>query len=601
MLPVNYSLAAIAESAADLTIQAEKLAEKQEPQGWLDMLRLHWASQADAGVSLSKQCKTLLDRVERIPVRFHGKTSASIPMNSNECHVKCLKAAQTAYSVLSKAKSSPLLNQLAQRIVALRYRMEIENGGCDRESSDQTLNSQLCEKASQWKRKLVLATEQELIPQEIKQLEEAASYPEFARLLLASKEIQESFFTWALRDGNGVSQFIEFPAMCAKIKSSFLAARIGRLDPQLLRLEKRSYGDHQEKMVSLPFYINNKVEYVSILDQTKEVELTNRWRLKISEIFDIFAKKNREVGDLEFFTSTGITNWNCHQLGSWNPATHSYERTDLTQKEWWKKLPSLEIVSKEILEKRLKEDIKEGEWVLCAKATRTTPDLDLDTRHGYLEVAIPSDKGSYTLYPFGVFAGVFPNSLLELIGFLADTVPGKVAYPDENFFYSHRQQAFHPMKLTPEQGQHLMQVIQKELIKAKYGHVIFQFGGENCAFWAQKVLHEADGKMPNFYRLNFVDSKPLNPVLKGVFSCIRALPSRLQMYGIAAFDRAFGSHRGRRVVEKGRWEVKSHHTSVPRNDQVIYQPGFLHQQIENGQLKGGLYFGNSCLRISLLG
>lgn len=596
MLSIDRPLGVL---ASELETQALILSKEKASPGWLHPIRKWWRPQPDSWASLRKSCHSLLDRIEKIPVTFCREPESARAHNAN--HLACLKAAhavQTALFHATPKPARPQLHRLMQKVIALQYRMERVNGGLDRKPVHHGLKEQLIEKASLWKKQLPLAVEKELIPQELRQLEKAAAYPEFTRLLLASKELQENFFIWALRDGNGVDPFVEFPATCAKMKASFLAARVGRLGQHLFRLEKKWHGDGKEKILSLPFHIRNCIRFVNILDDSQQVELAKGWKLTIREVFEVFANKNREVGNLEFFASTGITNWNSHQLGVWNPATQSYDRIDLTKKEWWRQMPRLETVSKATLEKRLEETIQPGEWIVCAKASRTTPDLDLDTRHGYFEVAIPSsnaDQSSYTLYPFGNFARNFPNSLWDLVAFLADTVPGKVTYPDENFFYSQRQQAFHPIKLTENEGRQLMHVIQKELIKAKHGHVIFQLGGENCAFWAQKVLHKTGKILPNFYRLNYVETKPLNPVLKGIFACIRVLPPRFQVYGIAAFDRAFGSHRRKRVVEDGQWVYKSQHTSAPRNDGVIFQPGYLHHQIEQGKLKGRLSFGNSAL------
>lgn len=549
----------------------------------------------DRSIALGESCVDLFDRIEKIPTIFSDDAKRTIAQK--ECHDSCLKAARVVIDVLKDSKSVSVQNQLhklMQRVAALQYRIEACNGGLNASSVDPLLTDKLCKAALQWKENYSLIQRKQLSALDIKKLEEASRYPEFAQVLLVNSKLQESFFNWCLRDNNGVRQFVEFPATSERVKSVFIASRVGKLGSDLFKLEKRVNLAHglTEKVISLPFFINEKKEYVSILDESKILALNNSWYLSINEIFKIFSRKNKVIGDLEFFGSTGIVNWNCHELGAWNPRTSSYDQIDLTQENFWKQLPVLDEVSPTVLESRLGIVLSEGEWVVSAKSARTTPDLDLDNRHGYLEVAIPTGKGTYAIYPFGNFASDFPNSLIDLVKFITNTMKGKISYPDENYFYSHRQQATCPMKITEEQGLILMNTIQKELIKARFGYVIFQFAGENCAYWAQNVLNSIDTKMPNFYKLDFLESKPQNPVLGAIFNCFRCLPETMLPGAIRTVDTLLGSGRGIEVLEYHKKVYKSHKQSPVRNEFVIYQPGSLHVQIEEGKIQGVISTGH---------
>lgn len=550
-------------------------------------------------IPLLSSCNRLFDEIEKVPTLFsldQAKTS-----DQRKIYQACLKTADTAISNLSCSKTHKIKTQLAnliQRVAALQYRIEAPNGGLDGGLRclpvDPILTERLSAAAIEWKKNHPLIIRKDLTTREIKKLEEASTYPQFADVVLANRPLQEAFFSWTLRDNNGVSQFVQFPATCSRIKSTYLASRVGRLGGTMFPIQKKEKEGLQviEKVVSLPFFIRNKIEYISLLDESQEVQLNNGWRLTIHQIFQIFSKKNKEVGNLEFFESTGIANWNSQELGPWNPVTYSYDRIDLTQDQWWKSLPVLEEISKERLESRIGESITDQEWVAWAKSARTTPDMDLQGRHGYVEVAIPTGNGTYAIYPFGNFASSFPHTILELVLFITNTVKGKISYPDENFFYSHRQQAAHPMKLTQDQGHILMKTFQKELIKARFGNVIFQFGGENCAFWAQRVLNSIDKNMPNFYKLDFLQSTPLDPVLGRLFKFFRMVPEVLRNSVIKAADILLGSGRTIEVFENHTRVYKSHKQSSPRNECVIYQPGYLHRQIEEGKIKGFLSTGN---------
>jgi hypothetical protein len=543
-------------------------------------------------LALGKECHLLFDRVEKIPTLF--KANQAKLFDQNASYQTYLKAAHLVITLLATSKSAKVEQQLLplmQKVAGFRYRIETCNGGLDRSQIDPVLTQNMMSAALNWKKEHSLIIKKELTSQEIKKLEEASTYPQFVEVMLSRRSLQEAFFNWALRDNCGVSQFIEFPATSARIKRAFLACRIGRLRESMFRIEKREKEGCTEKVISLPFFIHKKIEYINILDESQEVELTG-WKLTIREVLNIFSEKNKTIGNLEFFGSTGITNWNGHELGTWNPATNAYYHIDLTKEEWWKDLPVLEEVSKEHLIERLHENIEEGEWVICAKAARTTPDLDLDGRHGYLEIAIPTDQGTYQIYPFGAFAADFPNTDWELVKFITNTVKGKICYPDENFFYSHRQQATYAMRVLAEKGFAFMKVIQKELIKAFYGHFIFQFGAENCAFWAQKVLHTIDSKRHNFYKLDIVKSNPLNPVLNKIFNFFRCLPLHKRTHAVKTVDTLLGSYRGIVIFENHEKVYKKHNTSAVRNELTIYQPGYLHEQIEKKELKGVITTGN---------
>jgi len=551
---------------------------------WLQGIYYLFSSKSSRLVQLGQECRSLLDTIEKKPVIIKG--NETLIADQKNYHTACLKTAEVVKFILFNAepdmKIKVQLEDVMQRVAALKYRITAANGGITRAAAESILTEKLCMAAHQWKNKQRLIENKKITQEEIKKLEEVSTYPEFCDMLLESKRLQEIFFSWSLRDNNEVAQFIEFPATAARIKSSYLSSRIGRLKGacQILNFEKSS-GDIVEKMIALPFIIQNKAEYVSILDESLELKLDGGPPTTINNILKCFSKKNKEIGQFEIFRD-GIRYWSCHDIGS----------IDLTLKDWWKQLPLVEEIDREELKKRSCGTLKDEEWVVFAKASRTTPDMDLDGRHGFFEIAIPLGSEKYSVYPFGIFPRKFPNTAFELVLFLGNTFRAKVSYPDENFFYSHRQQASHPIPLTTAEAEKFMKVLQKELILSKYGHQIFQFGAENCAFWSQKVLSTIENKAHNFYKLDYVESYPLNPILSRIFSLFRNIPLFIRNKIIALVDNIFGSSRGFMVFENGKKVFKSHRNSPVRNEFVIYQPGSLHQQIKDGKIKGQLFLGS---------
>jgi hypothetical protein len=533
-------------------------------------------------LSLARECQKLLDSVEKIPVIFSFDPTKT--EEQQRYYTACLKTAKSVISVLSSTQPKAQLESLMLRVAALQYRIEAVNGGLDRSAIDPILAKRLVEMALQWKQKHPMIVKKEITAQETKKLEEASAYPEFARLLLNSPKLQECFFNWALQNNNEVKPFVEFPATCARLKSVYLASRVGKL-PGAFQIRKEGVDGELKKVATLPFYTKNKTEHINILDEAQVVDLDGGHEgirsLAINQIFNIFSRKNKEIGNVEIFKD-GIRFWNCHLMGS----------IDLSLDNWWEQLPIIEELSTAEMEKRIDDTLLPNEWIVFAKSSRTTPDMDLDGRHGYLEVGIPTSNGTYRVYPFGIFPRAFPDSIPELILFLGNTNKAKISYPDENFFYSHRQQASYPIKLTVEEAKTLMKVLQKELIRSRFGHLIFQFGAENCAYWAQMTINTVESKKHNFFKLDFVKSYPLNPLLKSIFNFIRAAPNFCREAVIKFIDRCFWSTRGVWIFEKNKKIFKSHHTSDVRNACVIYQPGYLHQQIAEGKIKGYIYLGN---------
>lgn len=537
-----------------------------------------------------------LNQFEKIPVLFDA--SAEAMEEQTALHDKFIHLKRIIKPILKKS-SSPLAakqwTDISTKVAALNYRLEGVNGGMDKGRADLFLFEALVKSALKWKHGLELMVEKELSANQIEKLEIAASYHKFAKVILSDSSMLKRFFTWALRDNNGVDQFVQFPATCSRVKSAFLSARTGRFGGEMFRIDKISQqtGSHtaQQKVISLPFYIDKKMEYISILDESREVVLTG-WRLTIKQVFDIFARKNKEIGNLEFFGTQGITNWNSHQLGSWNPETEKFDTIDITADNWWEQLPVLEEISKETLEKRYHVTLEEGEWLACAKSTRMSKDLDLDGRHGYFEISIPTEEGKYRVYPFGNFAAVFPNGVIRLLRFLVATVIAKIAFPDENFFYSQRQQASFPIKLLVEQGKKIMKIIQIDAISARHGFMIFQFGGRNCSFWAQDFLESVVDNLPNFFKMPIVQSNPNNLVLKGIFKLFRATPKIMQKRVIGLVEEFLGASKGLVVFEPGQKTYISHKGSPIFEEQAIYQPGLLHMQIEENKLEGVIKFGH---------
>lgn len=596
MQPIDQSLQAFTEHLENnLPIQCRKSSPNWKPEGPLGrFFRLILCKNNQHLLDIGKSFCKALNALEQTPITFSA--DKSITEHQVKTHHQYLKAANAVQKLLRTSSSSRVktrLEILAQKVTALQYRLEVINGGLDRSESDPELTKQVVISALTWKKKHPLYTDRALTNKDLAKLADTCQYPIFAKLLIHDKRLQEQFFSWTLRDNNGVGQFVEFPSTCKRLTTAKVAGRIGRFGPDTLQLTKIVKSEGNEKVMLLPFFSGKKVEHINILDESREVVLAGDYRLTIKKIFDTFFDKEYRPGDIEFFGSTGITNWNCHELGSWNPKTNSYDQVDITSPDWVKNLPPIEVMSKEEIENRYGVKLDKDDWLVSPRSSRESPDQALEGRHSFLELVIPSENGKYSIYSFGKYSKEFPSTTPALLAFLLATVVGKIAYPDENMYRSDRQHAVLPIKLRPEVGQQVLQHIQRDLIKSRDGNLIFQFRRENCSYWVQSVLDNVESiNAPILFQATMLDSTAVNPVLAKIFDWMRKAPKSWQPTIVNAIDFILGGWRGITIIENGKQVFRSISLTADHEKPHIFQPGCLHKKIEDGHVNGLIFLGH---------
>jgi len=546
----------------------------------------------DPLVNIAKAITKTLDILEKTPVIFQND------LQTTQSQYKKFLPYFKAYSVIEeKLQHSPnpeVKNELSiikQRILGLKYRIESIHGGIDKKTTlDEAQLKYLCHLASTWKsnQKLYPNNAKALTERDMIKLREACLYPEFIRFLSSDKAVQGLFFNWTIRDNNGPAQFIEFPATCSRLQACILSKRIGRLTPQELNIVKNNITGGYQKIICLPFYINHQMTRVNILDDSISITLNDNLCLSINEIFKAFSNKKTRPGNIEYFGTTGIMNWNNFECGSWNPTTKSYNRINLKERTWWKELPILEELSKQQVEEKYQVTLKDGEWVRCVISTRDDLNFSAMGQHGYIEMAIPLDHNRYAIYPFGKFPKHYPTYKLPQIRLVTQTVLARIEYPDENTFYSHRQHATNPKVKLPEEGMIMMDRIRDDIMKAIHDNLPFQLGYDNCARWAEETIVSAEGKdAPNPFKI------PMSQVqlkYKTFHAFLHASPCTQSM--ILHSLRFFASKDGKYFHENKKLVYKSTEFKTNVNKFHQYQPVHLNKQIEQGTLPGVITYGN---------
>jgi hypothetical protein len=517
----------------------------------------------------------LLQDLETIPVEF---------VNGGVCFEKIpyKKIISAIEQLLDELRSYPsgdlstLSIALERHFFALLYRLERWN----REEQPK-LAEKIYRAAQEFKSSLSILADKEISPEEAAKIEEASRYRAFATLLLSSPCLQEEFFHWMIRDKNEIEPYILFPAMQHKLTACNMSGRIGRFKEGLLRIVKEKInGTTMRKILALRF----EGKYRNILDEEATVSLRGGWSPTIGEVFDTFRNKFRSVGNLEFFES-GICNWNCHDWGFWNGRKEELVEIELTKKNWWRQLPSFEVISLKEAQQRYGPHMNGTVWNVAAVSTRDTTTLDYDGCHTFLELAIPRKNGSYALYDFGKFAKEFPTSIFENLKLFCYNLYATVAYPDENVFYSHRQPAYHSFPLTEKEGLALLERIRRDIVLGRAENFIYQIESENCAKWVFTHLQSILGEnaMPNLYRTSLLKTEPKG-IMAAVFVFIRTLPLFCQIPFLMAMHVPFGAKEVTWIIERGEAVPKALHLADFWNTGEVFLPAYLHRKQELGHL-----------------
>ena len=412
-------------------------------------------------------------------------------------------------------------------------------------------------------------------------IEEISRFSEFAELLLMSENERISFFNWSLRDQISPVLFVQYPALCRKLVCHGLNGRIGRMGgDKVLKIQNFLVARSlMEKIVTLPF----EGTEMSILDDSRLIGFSGSYSLTLKQVFEIFRDKYLRVGNLEFMKD-GIINWNVQKWGRWNDADKKYDVIDLVKDGWWKQFPLFEIIARQQAQERYGSHADGINWVAAATATRGRASLDVDLTHAYLEVAVPVGDARYAVFDFGKLANEFPATFIETLTMVCNTVHATIAYPDENVFYTHRQQAQHALFLSPEQGIKLMDSIKKDMISSRALNFVYQVESENCAKWVHEKLEAAAGALavPNMFVMSIFQTEPLSFLGPIINFC--NLPKSWQIKALTFFHLPLGAAKGHWVLEHGLlvWRALTHHPFWKTG--TIYLPCLLHKQKELGHL-----------------
>ncbi len=444
----------------------------------------------------------------------------SIPVQAGEkIHESALELVGNVSGSLQGGNES-----LINRIVSLRYRLGLENRSHINENLCMTLDPLFPEK-----------------PGKRAGIEEVSRYSLFAQRLIADITLQNEFYQWVIIFGNQLRPLIEFPATVKKIMDCGLGLRIGFYGGDALQIV-----DGERKLLTLPF----EGVRINILNEDAIVKLKNNYQLTIAKVYEIFADRVLQMGNLEFLP-TGICNWNPKKLGPYNPSTGNYDIEYLDLIDWWNWLPWIEQLSIQKASERYEVACDGIQWVFTVKASRERPSLNVVGTHSYMEVAIPNATG-YNIYYFGKFSTErFPQTTLQNLSCITAVFPAAVCYPDENIFNLHREHIGHSSLATPEEGINLMRSIRKDITNSMNGNFYFQLMNENCCKWVWKKLrhHLGQERIPELFSISFMEVE-VDGAVGRLFNRIRNLPEKRRNGLLSFLFFVVGGWRSKKVIKK---------------------------------------------------
>jgi hypothetical protein len=518
-----------------------------------------------------------------------------------------LKDKENEYNTLLKGLTGSQKKETKETLSSLKYRwtaLKARSGEKGEGSID------LREELENWKKQQPLFSQKEkqINRFDNEQLEELKKYKEFASLLKKDEALRGHFFKWAIRDAAPVDVFIEYPDVAFRLKSCYIAARVGRLAEKTLRIEEKN----GEKDLKLRFEDKN---WFTVLDEKKEVTFKNGVSVSMKKIFETLASKNHKAGFVEFFEK-GIENFDTRRFGSYEPSPKflgvfgkgfKFKEKDLQRDDWYKNLPVIETLTKDQLESRLNRKLEENcPGVYMVRSTTEADCLDIQKTHAFLEVAIKDKSGHFKLYSFGKSPRNFPLTSLGGLWFLTNTVTGEVEYNDTNDFFSQRKHGIHPIVCTEDEIKMLMSRMKTEIEKARRGNLVFQLCWKNCAHWVDETgKFVFEERYTEKFKTRFSDLAPTNPFLKSVIEKIDGLSKRGRIFWLMISFFLFTwrvkcIHEGGCLKLDGVAGTPFAYTDK-NNDIFNYCPGRVCHDIEKGEIEGVVFSGNGSLKAMTLG
>lgn len=392
------------------------------------------------------------------------------------------------------------------RAISLKYRVRNIHEHIDKTlEPDPEILKSLTALAIKWKGKQIIFRDSTLSEEQLKRLNELASYPEFAKLLLKNEKETVRFFKWSLVNNLSVQVFVEFPGLAERIDHCHLKGQIGAFKGEGLQYHEVD----GKKDVTLLF----EGKPVSILDPETKIKFSSGTVLKVREVFSIFQRKKIDESYLTMFKD-GIYDWDPNRIAPRGKSKEGLVKVDLTSPDWIKQLPMLKRLSLEEAKELTGLDCDGKSWVLTAVAMRQAKSFNTLGSHSFIRLLIPIGDGSYDLtYGFGKFPDPYVQNSLHSLSYLFQPKKGTLQYPDHNETHTGRDRLEKHFLMTDENGNKCLESIRRGFLRAEKGDLPYQVLSDNCTDWVVKKIRKFIGEEEShLFDIQFNELEPDAPL-----------------------------------------------------------------------------------------
>jgi len=431
------------------------------------------------GLAAKKECE-LASFVEKFLATTEvSYKDLSCPLFGGEATQKEIKAIVSSMKErLSKYKhSKPAIQwrrKLEREHVAYTYRTN-NKGTPVRKKDVQWLKKEI----SAWKGKQFPPLSSDLSPYENRKILSTCRHKNFVDLLREDPALFHEYCRFVFRNlgdscKDSVQIFIKFPHIAERLTSSHLDKRVHVVGNKGLTCKKND----------VTILIEGKP--VSLKDDRREIRFQDGSVSSLNTILNNF-RDSEGYSDYEYYEQ-GILNVGPRNL-----------RLNLADKDnWWKGIPAYKTLKQNEVEKRYKTKLGENQPLITFMASRgTDKTLRVDQSHGWVELAIPRENGTYSIIPFGKRTHTKPTTALDKIAYVFSTRRGSIVLDTEPF-YLHLQRTGFPVPISGKQLNRCLETVRKDLISSENGEEFFQAQGDNCATWAQHIFEETCKDHPSF-------------------------------------------------------------------------------------------------------
>lgn len=159
------------------------------------------------------------------------------------------------------------------------------------------------------------------------------------------------------------------------------------------------------------------------------------------------------------------------------------------KEEWWKDLPIIKRMTRKEIEDAFHVSTQDDYAPSFVCASRTTPDLNANENHSWIELCIPLDDGTFNVVGISKFSDWFPVTLCEAFYHVYHTHLGYVTLLETNTFELCRDRlAVRLPPLTKQHFESVMEYLRDLFLRSRRKELIFQAGGDNCASEVMKFI-----------------------------------------------------------------------------------------------------------------